>query len=295
MAAMRRRRLDFLSIAVAPVGILVILLAQRADGGLLGSLLQGPAAAIVFGGTLGAVLLSYRPIEIIRAIRGALGAFRMPDNDVDRLAAKLTELSIRAHRGGLLALEADLDNIDDPLLRHGLRLSIDGMPLETVQEFLAAERSAREAEEEAPARVFEAAAGYAPTFGILGAVLGLMRVMQNLETPSMLGPGMAVAFVATAYGVAGANLVLLPLAGRLRERASAAERRRDLIVQGLSAIHQRLHPTLVAQKVGLFTNDMPAIEELTGRMAARRSAPRGASVPRVGTPSRPRVPADVAS
>jgi chemotaxis protein MotA len=295
MAATRRRRLDFVSIAVAPIGLLVILLAQRADGGLLGSLVQGPAAAIVFGGTLGAVLLSYRPAEILRAIRGAVGAFRMPDDDVDGLAAKLTELSIRAHRGGLLALEAELERIDDPLLRHGLRLSIDGMPLETVQEFLAAERSAREADEEAPARVFEAAAGYAPTFGILGAVLGLMRVMQNLETPSMLGPGMAVAFVATAYGVAGANLVLLPLAGRLRERATAAERRRDLIVQGLSAIHQRLHPSLVAQKVGVFTNQMPAIEELTGRIAARRPAPRAGGIPRVGKPLRPRVPAGAAS
>lgn len=271
MAARTRRRLDLLSIAVAPVGLIVILMAQRADGGLLASLVQGPAALIVFGGTLGAVLISYRPIELLRAIGSAFAAFRTPDHNVDALAAKLTELSIRAHRGGLLALENELDSITDPQLRHGLRLTVDGMPEETVQDFLAAERKAREAEEEAPARVFEAAAGYAPTFGILGAVLGLMRVMEQLDTPELLGPGMAVAFVATAYGVAVANLVLLPIAGRLRERAAAAVSRRDLIEHGIAAIHQRLHPRLVAQKVAVYTSDAPAIDELVSRAPRARA------------------------
>jgi chemotaxis protein MotA len=267
----KRRRLDLLSIAVAPAGIVVILLAQRADGGAIASLMQGPAALIVFGGTVGAVLVSYRPREIVQAIRGAFGAFLVPDDDVDTLARTLTAMSIRAHRGGLLELENDLDGIADPLLRHGLTLAIDGAPHGAVQDYLAAEKAARDSDGEAPARVFEAAAGYAPTFGILGAVLGLIRVMEHLDAPAALGAGMAVAFVSTAYGVAGANLVLLPLAGRLRERAALASRRRDLIIQGISAIHQRLHPRLVAQKVGVYTDEVPGIGEIAVRMSTGAS------------------------
>lgn len=271
MARPLRRRLDLLSIAVAPLGVIVILLAQQADGGLLRSLMDGPAALIVFGGTLGAVLVSYRPSEIARAIRESFAAFRVPDDDLDTLATTLTALSIRAHRGGLLSLEHDIDHIADPFLRHGMTLAVDDTPYTTLLEFLAAEKAARDADEEAPARVFEAAAGYAPTFGILGAVLGLIRVMEHLTTPALLGPGMAVAFVSTAYGVAGANLVLLPIAGRLRERAAVASRRRDLIVHGVSAIHQRLHPRLVAQKVGVYSDEMPAIERIAVRMTPKGS------------------------
>jgi chemotaxis protein MotA len=264
-----RRRLDLLSIAVAPAGVGVILLAQQADGGALASLMQGPAALIVFGGTLGAVLVSYRPREIVRAIRGALNAFLVPDDDIDGLATTLTAISIRAHRGGLLALENDVDAIADPFLRHGLTLAVDNTPHATLLDFLNAEKAARDSDEEGPARIFEAAAGYAPTFGILGAVLGLMRVMEHLAAPTALGTGMAVAFVSTAYGIAGANLLLLPLAGRLRERAALASRRRDLIIQGVSAIHQRLHPRLVAQKVGVYADEMPGIEEIAVRMSGR--------------------------
>ena len=265
----RRRRLDLLSIAVAPVGIGVILLAQRADGGLLASLTQGPAALIVFGGTLGAVLLSFRPRELARAIRAAFGAFLVPEDNVDTLAATLTSFSVRAHRVGLLALETEIDAIPDPFLRHGLTLAVDDTPHATVQEFLAAEKAARDAHDEAPARVFEAAAGYAPTFGILGAVLGLIRVMEHLDAPAMLGSGMAVAFVSTAYGVGVANLLLLPIAGRLRERAAVASRHRDLVIQGVSAIHQRLHPRLVAQKIGVYTEEMPAVDGVHPRPTRR--------------------------
>jgi chemotaxis protein MotA len=111
------------------------------------------------------------------------------------------------------------------------------------------ERTTRGADEDAPARLLETAAGYAPTFGILGAVLGLIHVMQSLNTPKGLGGGVAVAFVATVYGVGAANLLLLPLAGRIRERAALAARRRELMVHGICAIHQRLHPRVVAHKL----------------------------------------------
>jgi chemotaxis protein MotA len=273
----RRRwpRLDLLSIALAPLGIGVVVAAQLLDGSRLGALVQGPSALIVFGGTLGAVLISYRPAEIRRAARAALDAFRAPDDDLDMIAATFVTLSIRAHRRGLQALEPDVDAVADPLFRSGLSLVVDGASPEMINDIVALEERAQEADEDAPARIFEAAAGYAPTMGILGAVLGLMRVMEHLNAPGMLGSGIALAFVATVYGVGLANLVLLPIAGRLRERAGARARRRDLIVQGLHALQQRINPRLVQQKLRVFSNRMPRIDELSAHAPLRPARPAG--------------------
>jgi chemotaxis protein MotA len=268
----RRRRIDLASIAVAPVGIILILIAQAVDGASIRSLLQGSAALIVFGGTLGAVLVSFRPIEVARAIAAAGRAFLVVDEDIDALAATLVALAIRAHRRGVLAIEHDVEALDDPFFRDAMALAVDENRFETLRDFVDTEKAAREAEEEGPARVFETAAGYAPTMGILGAVLGLIHVMEHLSAPSALGSGMAVAFVATVYGVGSANLVLLPIAGRLRERAAIAARRRDLIAQGACAIQQRVNPRLIAQKLRAFAVDMPRIEEMPaiGRSHATR-------------------------
>jgi chemotaxis protein MotA len=124
-------------------------------------------------------------------------------------------------------------------------------------------------------RIFEAAAGYASTMGILGAVLGLMRVMEHISAPGMLGSGIALAFVATVYGVGAANLVLLPIAGRLRERALARARRRELIIAGLRALQQRMNPRLVAQKLRAFSSRMPRIDELNAHTALRPARTSG--------------------
>jgi chemotaxis protein MotA len=270
--ASRRRgpRLDVLSIALAPLGVVVVLLAQYLDGSQLGALLQGSSALIVGGGTLAAILVSYTPIEIVRAIRAAARAFLTPDDDVDMLAAQMVTLSIRGHRQGLPALEPEIDQIEDPFLRDGLALVVDGTPTATLNEMLLLEKNSREAEEEAPARIFEAAAGYAPTMGILGAVLGLMRVMEHLSAPGVLGGGIALAFVATVYGVGSANLVLLPIAGRLRERAAVQARRRELIIQGLLGMHHRLNPRLVGHKLRAFSSRVPRIDEIAAAPPGRQ-------------------------
>jgi chemotaxis protein MotA len=267
----RRRwpRLDVLSIALAPLGIVVILLAQWLDGSAFGALLQGSSALVVVGGTLAAILVSYSPRELARAVVAALHAFREPDDDLDMLAATMVTLSIRAHRRGLPALEQEIDDHADPFLRDGLALVVDGTEPQLLNEMLTLEKGSREAEDEAPARIFEAAAGYAPTMGILGAVLGLMRVMEHLGTPGVLGGGIALAFVATVYGVGSANLVLLPIAGRLRERAAFQARRRELIVHGLQGLQQRLNPRLVAHKLRAYSSRVPRIDELTAHIPAR--------------------------
>ena len=274
LARPRRRspRLDLLSLLLAPLGVGMILLAQVLDGSPLGALLQGTSALIVFGGTLGAVLISYTPGEVARAVRSAAAAFTPADDNTDALAATMVALSIRAHRRGLPLLEQEVEDIEDPFLRDGLALVVDGVATETLTQVLTLEKTQREAEDEAPARIFEAAAGYAPTMGILGAVLGLMRVMEHLGTPGVLGSGIALAFVATVYGVGVANLVLLPIAGRIRERAALRARHRELITHALYALHERMNPRLLAQKLRAFSGRVPRIDEISARVPpARRS------------------------
>lgn len=261
----KRLRLDVASIVLAPAGIVLVLLSQAVDGVPIQSLLQWPAALIVLGGTTAAVLVSYTPRELLGAMRAAARTFYAADEDTDALAASLLALSIRAHRRGMLVLESELDRVADPFLREGMQLAVDGSSLETVRELLAVESAARQDDEEAPARVFEAAAGYAPTLGILGAVLGLVQVMQHLSAPGALGSGIATAFVATVYGVGTANLILLPIAGRLRERGAQAARRRDMMTHAVCAIALRTNPRLVAQKLRAFSTRMPRIEDIATR------------------------------
>jgi chemotaxis protein MotA len=253
--------------AAIACGIAAVLAAQALDGGSVRSLLQLPAALIVFGGTAAATLVSFSPAVVRAAMRAAWQTFESRDDDLDALSTQLVALSIRAHRRGLLALESEIDSVRDPFLRNGVMLAVDGVSSETLRDALAVERLAQETREDVPPRVFEAAAGYAPTLGILGAVLGLIRVMENLAGASPLGSGIAVAFVATVYGVGLANLILLPLAGRLRERSAAASRRRDLVIETLVDVQQRINPRLVAQKARGFTSTLPRVDEIARRMA----------------------------
>jgi chemotaxis protein MotA len=265
----RGLRLDIASLLLAPLGLLVIVYAQALEGVPLGALVQGPAALIVFGGTLGAVLVSHSLFAVIEAVRAAARTFTLRTDDAEALSSTMIGLAIRAHRRGMLAVEAELDNITDPFLREGLTSVVDETPLEMLRDALGVAAEVQHARDEEPARIFESAAGYAPTLGILGAVIGLIRVMQNLAEPGALGSGIAVAFVATVYGVGLANLILLPLAVRLREHAAVEARRREMMVQGICAIHQRLHPRLVTHKLRTFSDKVPRIEDVASRMVSR--------------------------
>lgn len=251
---MRRKPMfDVASLMMLPLGILIVLAAQWLEGGAPRALLQGPAALIVFGGTCAAVLVSYSPREVASAVRAVARTFERTGNDSEALLGRLVAIASRAHRKGLMSLEAEIGDVDHQLLRNGLTLIVDGTSIEVLRDLVAAERRARDADEELPARVFEAAAGYAPTLGILGAVIGLIEVMHHLSEPAALGSGIAVAFVATVYGVGGANLLFLPLAGRLRERAAVASRGRDLVAEALFAIHARTNPRLVEHKLRVLS------------------------------------------
>ncbi len=258
-------------IAIA-LGIGIVVLVAVLHGSALSSLLQLPAALIVAGGTLAATLVSYSPRAIADAVRAAYRAFRSPDEDFDELSAHLVALAIRGHRRGLLSLDPEIESVRDPFLRNGLTLVVDGASREDLQAGLRTERLALEAREDVPPRIFETAAGYAPTLGILGAVIGLMRVMESLATPAAVGHGIATAFVATIYGLGAANLILLPIGARLRERAAAQTQRRELVAEALFDVHSRLNPRMVAHKARSFALQLPGLEEIAKRVPLKGPA-----------------------
>lgn len=255
----KRRRLDLTSVAGVPIGIGFVLAGQALEGGTLRSLVQLAAFIIVFGGTLGAVLISFSLADVARAWK-SLGAVLYDDEEpADQVISRITRLATKARRDGIMSLEDESDEIADPFMRRALMLAVDGTNPSTLRAMLDAESLARDDLDETPAKVYESAGGYAPTIGILGAVLGLIHVMENLSDPNMLGAGIAVAFVATVYGVGSANLVFLPIASKLRTRAVRNAKRRELVMEGILAIQEGLNPRLIEQKLrGLVGSDVTA-------------------------------------
>lgn len=254
-----RSTYDRLSLIGLPLGVLMIVGGHVLEGGEVKSLLQGAAAIIVFGGTLGAVLLSHPLRDIQEAARSLRYVFVDDVQPSSHVLDAMGRLAVKARKDGILSLEDEIDGLVDPFLRRGLRLAVDGTNPTTLRNMLEAENDGREEYEEGPARVYEAAGGYAPTVGILGAVLGLIQVMENLSDPSKLGAGIAVAFVATVYGVGSANLILLPIAAKLRARALRRARRREVIMEGVLAIQEGQNPRVIDQKLrGLLASEEPA-------------------------------------
>lgn len=222
------------------------------EGGSLGMIIQATALVIVLGGTAGAVCLSFSGAELRRAWREFPHIFRRPRDDRRGQVTRLVELSYRARREGLLSLEGEVAKMADPFLRRALQLAIDSYPPPQIREIMEMELVQQDETGQIPARVFEAAGGYAPTIGILGAVLGLIQVMQHLTEPSRLGTGVAVAFVATIYGVALANLLFLPIAHKLRLRHQQQTMRQEMLLEAVLALAQGEHPRLIAERLQAF-------------------------------------------
>ena len=247
--ARRGRRLDVASLVGIPLGIGLVTLGQLIEGGSIGSLIQPTAAVIVFGGTLGAVLLSFSRDDIREAFTSLPRVFVVDRQPVEETIDKLVMYAARARRMGLMALQDALDHEPDPYVQKGLTLAVDGIDQQSIRDTLEIDELSLAEHAERPARVFEAAGGYAPTFGILGAVLGLIHVMEHLADPSRLGAGIAVAFVATVYGVGSANLVFLPIASKLRTKARRAEHHREVALEGVLSIQEGINPGLLEQKL----------------------------------------------
>jgi chemotaxis protein MotA len=265
----RPRRLDVTTVFGLLISIGLIVGGHVLEGGHIKSLWQGAAALIVFGGTLGAVLVSYSFAEVRHAVAALRHVIMVDRRTNDDMLSTISRLAVKARKEGIMRLEDDAERVDDLFLRRGLALAVDGAAPATVRTMLEGENLSRCDAEEAPARVFESAGGYAPTIGILGAVMGLIHVMENLSDPSKLGAGIAVAFVATVYGVGSANLIFLPIGTKLRLRASRNARRREVLLEGILAIQEGLNPRLIDQKLrGLLAADeTKATQRLRGKAA----------------------------
>jgi len=241
--------MDRLTILGLMVGVTGIMTGQILEGGGLSIMFQGAAFLIVFGGTLGAVLVQCPSRVFFMAVRMGRWAFVPPPLHGQELARQLTEWSMLARKEGILVLEAHAAAVEDPFLKRGLQLLVDGSSAEKIREVLDVEIHTWEQLRWQSARVWEAAAGYSPTIGIIGAILGLMHVMQNLSEPAKLGGGIAVAFVATVYGVAFANLLFLPVANKLKSIIMQQAEMREMIVDALTGIANGDSPRLIETKL----------------------------------------------
>lgn len=222
------------------------------EGGRVSQILQPTAAMIVFGGTAGAVLLQF-PLPVVGNALRALGrVFWEPGEKLESGIALLVRLANRARREGIVQLDSELEQIRDPFLRKALMLAVDGTEPQELRKIMELELDNQCERKERQHMVFESAGGFSPTVGIVGAVLGLIQVMQHLDKIDEVGRGIAVAFVATIYGVAAANLLFLPAAGKLRIRLREEQARGEMMLEGVISILEGMNPRMLETKLRSF-------------------------------------------
>lgn len=234
--------MDILSTIGIVVALLAILGGNVLEGGHVGSLMQLTAFIIVGGGTLGAVMVQTPMRTFARAMKISIWVFVPLRLRPDEIAGKIVNWSNIARREGLLGLEAIAEQEPDPFARKGLQLLVDGSEPEVIRSILEVEIDSNEHQDVQAAKVFDGMGGYSPTIGIIGAVMGLIHVMNNLADPSKLGSGIATAFVATIYGVGFANLLFLPMANKLKSQIHSQTQFREMIVEGVISIAEGENP-----------------------------------------------------
>jgi len=244
--------MDFTTIGGIVFALACILVGQALEGGHASSLMQLTAGIIVMGGTIGAVAVANPMSDFVRGLKMFGQALKQKKNDIGPLITELVDLAGVARRDGVLALEQRLGNIKDPFLKRSVGFLVDGVDSAVARDALETEIFMEFEEANVGAKVWESAGGFAPTVGILGAVLGLIHVMENLDDPSKLGPGIAVAFVATIYGVGAANLIFLPVASKLKRKNGVEKERKTLIAEGVLSIQAGLNPRVLEEKLKAY-------------------------------------------
>ena len=244
--------MDLLSFIGVAIAFAAILGGNWLEGGHLDTLANGPAMVIVVGGSIGAVLLQ-TPLQVfLRAMRMLGMVFVPPKQVLEDTIEQLVEWSKVARKDGLLGLEKAVQNESDLFVRKGMQLLVDGNEPDEIRHTLEVELDSRERFDLQAGKVLEAMGGYSPTIGIIGAVMGLIHVMQNLSDPSKLGSGIATAFVATIYGVGLANLFLLPMANKLKAYVLQESHYRELVIEGLVAISEGENPRQIETRLQGF-------------------------------------------
>lgn len=246
--------MDILSIIGVILALTAIIGGNAMEGGHIDSLVNGPAMVIVIGGTIGAILLQTPVSVFIHAIRVSGSVFLPPKLNMNAAIEKLVIWSNIARKDGLLGLEEIAETEPDLFVRKGMQLLVDGSEPEIIRSILEVELESREHHDMQAAKVFESMGGYSPTIGIIGAVMGLIHVMQNLADPSRLGSGIATAFVATIYGVGLANLFLLPFGNKLKSIALGKSHYRDMMIEGIVSIAEGENPRNIESKLQGYLN-----------------------------------------
>ena len=241
--------MDIMTILGILVGLGAILGGNIMEGGHTDSLMIFTAFFIVFGGTLGAVMVQTPGPIFKRALGQIAWLFKPPTNDSEAMIAKIVEWSQLARKEGLLSLQAVAEEESDLFSQGGLQMLADGGEPDVIRNILEVEIDVNEGRDNQAAKVFEGFGGYAPCVGIIGAVMGLIHVMNNLADPSALGPGIAVAFVATIYGVGMANLLFLPMASKIKAIVSGQSKYKEMIVDGLVSIAEGENPRNIESKL----------------------------------------------
>ena len=241
--------MDKLSLAGLLIAFGGILGGQFLEGGSANVLFQGAAFLIVCGGTLGAVMVQSSFNVFAAGIKMGGWAFVPPKLSPQKLIHQIAVWGALARKDGILALEPQIAMNRDPFVKKGLQMLVDGNSAEKIREVLEIDNLTYEKFNYQAARIWEAAAGYSPTIGILGAVLGLVHIMQNLSDPSKLGEGIAVAFISTIYGVGLANLVYLPIGGKIKSLIAQQMVIREMLIDGLAAIANGENPSYIENKL----------------------------------------------
>lgn len=262
--------MDISAILFIVVGFGSIVAGFLLEGGHLGALLAGTAAMIVFGGTIGAVGVSF-PMSDLKRLPGIVKVFLNPRNkNLGELVSYFKEISYKTRKNGLLSLEGEIsaDETLDPFIKKGLQLVVDGVEPQAVRSILELELESISERHRQGAAIFDSAGGYAPTMGIIGTVTGLVHVLGNLTDPASLGPKIAMAFLATLYGIGSANLMWLPIGSKLKALDAIEYREKNLILEAILYIQEGINPNTIAEKLKGFLNkeELAKFQELDGKV-----------------------------
>jgi chemotaxis protein MotA len=241
--------MDLATIIGLILGFGAIIGGQVLEGGQLSAIIQPTAAIIIAGGTIGATFVSFPLNYLIQAAKDVKRVFSPPKTSHESIIKDIIGYAAKARKNGLISLEQESQNIKDVFIKKGISLVVDGIDPQKLRDTMETELAAFEEHSKVSAEVFEAAGGYAPTIGIIGAVLGLIHVMENLSDSSKLGGGIAVAFVATIYGLMTANLVCLPMGTKLKHRLKEELQIKQMIIEGLIAIQNGENPHFIEQRL----------------------------------------------
>jgi chemotaxis protein MotA len=249
--------MDLATIIGLVLGIGAVFGGAALEGLHMGALLQPTAAIIVLGGTIAATCVSFPVPTLITAVKDLKKVFFSPQEDPETVIKNIINYAAKARRNGLISLEQEAQTVKDTFTKKGISLVVDGIDPQKLRETMETEVTSFEAHGKGSAEVFESAGGFAPTIGIIGAVLGLIHVMSNLSDPSKLGGGIAVAFVATIYGLMTANIFCIPFGTKLKHRLKEEILQKEMVIEGLIAIQNGENPHFIEQKLRAYLHESP--------------------------------------